>query len=256
MANTSYNLKNNTAEKKKWGGMEIAPNSTYAIQEVDIPRLLSDDSFITSILSSEATINDSLRDIAPQNVVDRLKENIALSTLFESENTLPKRNNGFQAINVQEAIEELKNNPENFINGKVFSETFSYYSTAKNRWLRIEYGLTSDECPLIIPFDCYLVAMTMVNYNYADTDIEIHNMKRDSEETNLQYLWPIRDSRSAIINIPKDEEGNYFEYGDKVGIYVVDRGSNLKEVRVKLYFIIKDKGLDHNEQFYNDLERN
>jgi len=203
--------------------------------------------------------NQALLSLDGTTTLSKAASLIIAKTIGQAEETYFKnkniRNNGLSSESVQDAIEESFLNPDNLPNGKLLKTTFTYHGTARNRWLRVNHSLGSDSVPFIVPFNCVLIGMTMINDAYADTDVEIHVMKRNSEITNLSYLWPIRDSREALINIPKNTIGTSFEYGDKIGAYVKDRGSNLKKVNIDLYFIVQDAGIDHNENFYNDLER-
>ena len=249
-------LKNISEETFNVAGFVIQPN------EIKVLNYLSQIKFFNSEDSSiEDEINQdkiliSLDGVNVLSKSDSLIISKSIGSASESyfQNKLI-RPNKLSSKNVQEAIEEVYLNNYLLPDGKIFTSQFSYHSTAKNKWLRINYAVPSNVVPLIIPYDCYLTTITFCNDNYADTDIEIHNMPKDCEDTNLQYLLQVRDSRSVIFNPIITDPNIFFGFGDKVGIYLKDRGTDAKKPNVNLHFIIKESKGNHTEQFYNDLMR-
>jgi hypothetical protein len=95
---------------------------------------------ITPLINSgDLIVNDGIQDLIVANgisldrAIDFLKySDSAFSTRFLSD---PERANGFASKNVQEAIEELKNNPGNPIGGRTFAVPFFNNGNTANKWL-------------------------------------------------------------------------------------------------------------------------
>lgn len=128
------------------------------------------------------------------------------------------------------------------VNGKLFEVTFAYQSTAKNRWIpqeSSETNLSSDVVPYIVPWDCELLAMTFNNQrDWVDTDVEIWTSALGANPYYTKtkvFTWDLDNVRSAVKT---DFSGSAptFSRGDRVGIYMKDRGTDPKGAVIKLMF--------------------
>jgi hypothetical protein len=107
--------------------------------------------------------------------------------------------------------------------------TFAENYTVANKWIPqiAPANKNSNEEPFIVPFDMTIKSISFVNdKRYVDTDIQIWrgDIHDDFDEAVKIHTSEIRDARSAV-------EGNVdvdLVAGDKVAVYLKDRGTNVE----------------------------
>ncbi len=126
-------------------------------------------------------------------------------------------------------------------------------SEVKNTWLSHngDNSLSSDKTTAIIPFNCTLVGLTYSNQQVgADVDVEIHaaNAGAMLDTKTIRYTQVIRNKR---IVSDTTMNGIDFNIGDKLGVYLKDKGTNSKYVAVILYFKVLDAETKLHEEDYS-----
>lgn len=124
----------------------------------------------------------------------------------------------------------------------------NYY--ANNKWLSYyDDSIISNETHAILPWKSELVGISFTNKQCGvDTDIKIWSVAEGDScsPQNLDFMWELRNVRIAR----KTNLSNViFDAGDKISIYLKDRGTNPRRVVVKLYFKILE---DINEEAYEN----
>lgn len=114
------------------------------------------------------------------------------------------------------------------VSGSVMTREFGYGSSnVKNRWLAFtgNNGFPTNEVPVVIPWKCQLVGMTFSNEDpSADTDVMVYAADVGSSNVDtLRLTWEIRNAR---VGYKTDLDPVIFNAGDKIGIYLQDRGSD------------------------------
>lgn len=149
-------------------------------------------------------------------------------------------------------------NPTPIAPGAVFD--FHCYSTskdAKDKWLQFSEKETTDEIPIVLPWDCSLVAMTYSNeQDKTYTDIELYSVLEadNNGNTSLSYTWPIRNQRSGRVSITPIN----FSAGTRLGLFMkeVDDDEHPKKPSVVLYFAVTNSNVgDGYSNIDGDLER-
>jgi len=118
---------------------------------------------------------------------------------------------------------------------------FGYEGNAKNKWLP-QYGKgnkSSNESPFIVPFDMIVKSITLVVEKHnADTDIQIWKADKDDDMDNATqvHMEEVRDARSRVISGVNLQ----FTSGDKIAIYLKDRGTDAKGPVVTLWCTATD----------------
>ena len=106
---------------------------------------------------------------------------------------------------------------------------FEKSNLCRNKWLGFGSSKSSNIIPYVIPCPMKITAITFTNaINGVDTDIEIY------KNGTLLYTWSIVDKRWAWKT-----EGLHtltFEVGDRIGIYLKDRGTDPRNVIVTLHY--------------------
>ena len=121
-----------------------------------------------------------------------------------------------------------------------FQLVFTRDATSKNVWLSY-YGDNSThsyKIPAVIPWHCKLSGLTFSNERAgADTDVEIYKSNEGAGRTASKiFTWALRDTRIARkTNFSPDIT---FSPGDKVGIYLKDRGLDVYKVTIVMFFSI------------------
>ena len=140
--------------------------------------------------------------------------------------------------------------------GPIFTLVFNKEATAKNSWLSHEgdNSLLSNTVPAIIPWDCKMVALTFSNATSdVDADIEIYKALANNGSVNsLTYTWEVRATRTARISTFSPDIK--FNAGDKIGMYINDKGSTAAYVSTIMYLqIINNSTADFIESFTGDF---
>ena len=142
------------------------------------------------------------------------------------------------------------------VGGGMFTVIFNREGSAKDCWLSHEGDCSniSNQTPAIIPWNCTISAITYTNkYKDSDADISIEVAPYGDGSTNTEkHRLELRDTRSAsITNFATPVN---FNAGDKVGVYLYDKGKDPKNVVVTLYLTITNTtNTDYTENYHGDF---
>ena len=124
--------------------------------------------------------------------------------------------------------------------GKLFEITFNHEGDASNDWLETD-DVPTNQTPIIIPFDCRLVALTFSNREETSkTELEIRCVAEGGGPgpSVLKYTWILDNIRTA-------RKSNFispitFLQGDMVAVFAKERGDDQEpcDVRLVAHFII------------------
>lgn len=223
MLNTPYKIKNNTSTVKKWGGVRIPPGGEYLVEVTDLSRLIADSDFLNDIDNDNAIVSDNNITLTPEFAKNRLNYNFSLNVFFESENTDPVRNNGFQSINAQEAIEEAKATAL----GKVrANRTFSHNGTMGGGfWHGYSELINSYSSPMIIPWNCLWKDYTFVtDRNSVGGRLDFY--LNGTSDSNIFYSIDFNNVNQILIATPNIS----LDQGDLLRARWVDLGQNPRDV--------------------------
>lgn len=115
-------------------------------------------------------------------------------------------------------------------------------SSIRNRWLSHhgDSSLTSDRSPAIVPFGCTLVGVTFTNrVTGVDQDVQINVSAAGDPPATITtaYTQAIRNQRFVADTTMT---GVNFNAGDKIGVYLMDQGTNASYVSVILFLQVTD----------------
>jgi hypothetical protein len=143
--------------------------------------------------------------------------------------------NGFMANNTQAAIEEAKTSSAS----SIISREFSNNGTSINAWLNnAESSVPSNTAPFMVPFDCILVGVSFTNgSNEVYLDIEIGISKfNESSVIDRTLVCELRNVRTWLKSNFTGGAGLTLTAGDKIGVYIRDKGGKPNDPVVTLYF--------------------
>lgn len=170
-------------------------------------------------------------------VVDGTEEQATDDTLWSSEHIVQY---------VQDAIAAVSAGDPNNVLGKTFSVQFNHHSrSAKNTWLYLfgsdSGNSSSDSVPFVLPWECKLISLMYTNQD-DDVDCDIELWKSPVAQEPLYnktkfHTIQVRNERTAVVT---DFTGSdvTFSRGDKLAIYIKDRGRNSDYPVVHLTFLI------------------
>ena len=124
------------------------------------------------------------------------------------------------------------------VKGSLDVYTFMEGGSASNEWLEYcDNSINSDETPAILPFDAKLIACTYTNKkDDTDTDIQVYKAAEGSGSSSSRVTtFEVRNKRVARFS---DFNAIQFQAGDKLSVFLRDKGGNPDDVVVKLYFLI------------------
>lgn len=143
--------------------------------------------------------------------------------------------NGFTSQLVQPAIEEAKNSTIS----SVYNLTFTNDGSSENKWLELSSGIASNDTQSLIVVNSRIVGLTFSNKrNNVDCDIEV-NISNLSEgiTINRTLIFEIRNSRTFTSWFSSSTNVNFsLNAGDKISVYIRDRGDNPDDAVVNLFF--------------------
>jgi hypothetical protein len=140
--------------------------------------------------------------------------------------------------------------------GSIHQMCFMDKGSVKNKWLGIgDSHLSSNDTNGVIPWNSKLLAITFSNEKeYSDTDVKIYSVPEGggSSPLSLDYSWSIRNARSARkTNFTTDI---IWHAGDRLGIFMKDRGTDPKYVIITLYLqILEDNFEESFDNWYGDF---
>lgn len=148
--------------------------------------------------------------------------------------------NGFNSINTQDAIEEVKGLAANG-SGGTFSIVFTGSGITSNEFLTVcDTSLASEDTQYVLPFACQLIAFSfMSDSNNRDSDIELHHCSGTATATTRDLIFQLRNVRSAFAT---DFTKPTFAAGDRICMYAADQGDDPSDVVVTLIFQITSLG--------------
>lgn len=152
-------IKNTTVSTKIWGGKSYTASSSYAMEEIDRIRLLSDSIFLADLISGAAVINNGSSDLTASVGLLRLR-GVAHEYWFDNSS------NGFISTHTQAAIEEAKSSA-------ILKPRFSIVTTfngtvGNNNWLGYSELIPGNEVPIRVPLNSKLKEITV---SYKNTDL-------------------------------------------------------------------------------------
>lgn len=223
-------IKNITGSSLLVGGIEIpaggyfeltGPNVQKFAQSPKVIDMLTNDQILMS-LDGSTTLSKSDSKIILESFTSASRVSFDDSTA------------NLGVFSTQAAIENLLVSPVGALDTYVFSESGS----ARNQWL--EYGIRSipsDETPAVLPFSAKLIACVFSNDDDGtDTDIEVYRSVQGSGSTTSRAVtFQVRNKRVARFS---NFTPIQFAVGDKIGVYMRDKGTNPSDVAVKLYFLV------------------
>ncbi len=108
---------------------------------------------------------------------------------------------------------------------------FEKNNTCRNKWLGFGSSKASNRTPYIIPCPTTITALTFVNdTNSVETDIELY------KNGSKIYTWELRNRRWAYKTI--DLHTLEFVAGDRIGVFLRDRGTDPRNVIVTLHYVV------------------
>ena len=119
-----------------------------------------------------------------------------------------------------------------------FSEKFFANGGSSNYWLELGDGAYSNSTFFVVPWDCKINAITFSNSNSApDLDIEVYKSDAGDGNSNSKIIdWDVSNKRVAYDSTLSVS----LSAGDKLGIYLKDKGSNPSDPVVTLYFAVSE----------------
>jgi len=124
--------------------------------------------------------------------------------------------------------------------GKTYQISYGNSGVTTNKWLEVGHGNPSNQSPHVIPFSSQLIAVTFSNKNDGvDCDVEIY-IAPEGGGVSPKYnvlTWALRDvrlgRRTDVV-----ASGIEFDPGDKIAIYVRDKGDSPQDTVVNVYLQI------------------
>jgi hypothetical protein len=139
----------------------------------------------------------------------------------------------------------------------MWQHQFHEDSTVKNEWLNNgEDNIPSNESPHCVLWKSKLVGLSFTNSKSgADCDVKLYIAAEGDGNSPLIkiYEWQIRDCRTKRkTNFDPDV---IVESGDKLAIFVSDKGTNAKDVSIVTYWqIIETNNEESCENWSGDFE--
>lgn len=131
--------------------------------------------------------------------------------------------------------------------GRTFTIGFAHSSSSVgNAWLRQESqdsGASSDVVPAVMPFPCKLIAATYANASRnTDCDVQLWSsaVGADPNVNKVKFHeFLIRNDRTAV-ETDFGASDIHFARGERIAVYLRDRGGNSNHPVVELTFLITD----------------
>lgn len=125
--------------------------------------------------------------------------------------------------------------------GSMYQFYFGDEAKVKNKWLNLcsTWGTSSDASPAIIPWKSRLVGITFSNKKRdVDCNVDVFAGMEDGNGYTDRHIlsWELRDVRAARKTDITDNI--IFEAGEKVGVFLADKGGDPERPVVTLYFHI------------------
>jgi len=228
-------MKNATDSPKSWVGQEIQPGDYYQILSNEKESWENDAQVLSDITAGVLVVNDGYDDLFPDDGIKRLQaEAESPYILFQHPD--------FKAKDVDEGIIEASQQCRGVV-GLCHTVTFSKPgSIITDSWL-YRAGVPGNKSPAILPYPCYLKALTFSNsVSGADFDISIEIRKDVITKTLTNN---IRRSRAGYLTrLP-----SHFDSGSQVAVYIVRKGVDPADLVVSLIFQVDADNTDYSSTF-------
>lgn len=233
------------------GPTEVNPNEDYvtakglALENSDNHRVEKVDNEVAfdDPVNNQKKVSDLITKVQKDDVD---VTNPAKVINFEGGVTVTDEGNGKATINIEGG---------GTASGAIHQMFFVVDSSGNNKWMENigDNNVPSNSTPGIMIWKSKLVGISFSNKNGSvDTDVEIYSVSEGdgSSPKILEFLWELRNVRIAKkTNFAPDI---VFEAGDKVMIYLKDRGTNPHSVVVSLYFqVIEFTSEESSENYYS-----
>ena len=236
------------------GETQVFDPKAYASLQggVLVGEATEDPALISAINNGSLVVNDGDEDLSPEDGLRFLEDGGQLKVAIDGviagrgirrlnitgEATLSVNATGIATLTV--GNETTKN--------KIYSFEFTEAGSASNEFLETNGdGKNSNATPHVIPFNSKVVAYTLTNSdNDGDTDVEIYRVAEGngSGPAVLVDTWVLRNVRTARkTNFLSDI---VFSAGDKVVVFVRDRGIDPDNVVFKIYLQVTDEVVGEN----------
>ena len=206
-------------------GLTIPASSQIIIEPSDY-LLLANEAIIgteieTLIQSGDIVVNDGVTDLSADRGFDYIKApDTALNIRFLGE---PQRSNAFVSKNVQEAIEEARENYSGIV-GRTFSAVFYNNGNTSNKWIyHVPTSEATDTLPYVGVWDMDIYGISFANKN-TNINCDVEFYVNGITNPNLVYTLMVRNSRFYY----KTQINPIFTMlvGDGLSIYVKKVGSS------------------------------
>jgi len=245
-------IHNNSGSAKYYLGTEIIDDAFYLIPRQEEHKYAISDTLIADLTSGDAAMSrDGINDLGAADsliFLDYYAE--AFDQRFRNNS---ERGNLFVSVNVQEAIEELR---DSFV-GKGFQTTFVGNGTVINEWMKSEdANILSSQAPDVFKFNAKCVGIDWTNRNQNADPIIIICISNAGNGRNMDrfYKWELTNVRVAMKT---GSNGFTVNAGDKMGIYVRDGGGNSSDAILTMDFLVQDGTTQEIiENYNNDFQSN
>lgn len=256
---TVKRIKNNTTNTITVRGVELPAGEEYTIKASQFLQWITYDDVVDLIADGTLLVGNESVFFTDVNMglawYGYTGE--ALKTHFQNDTF---RSNEIYSTNVQEAIEEIKNNNHFLPEGKLIKVDFLYKNNSRNRWLQLDDGINSDQTPFVCPYNLRLITMTCSSrYKNSDYRVQLYcAVSGDDGDDAIQKMEQyISNGRASVHQYPYPsssqavENSLHYACGDKLGVYVKDDGTDPYMLFVSLYFIVIGNRLNITDD-YND----
>lgn len=149
----------------------------------------------------------------------------------------------------------LEDTGSNDVTGSLYQLTFARTGSANNKFLGHESnGFDSNKVFAIIPFKSKLASITFSNRRSGvDTDVEVHvvdaNATKGCSPSTKVFTWDLDNVRLAHKS--DFASSIVFDQGDKVAIFLKDKGTNPDYATVTIYLQVTDNTTGNNSENFS-----
>jgi hypothetical protein len=151
------------------------------------------------------------------------------------------------------------NSPGSSVAAITHQMAFTRNGTFNNSYMSYyEHCISSNQSPAIVPWKSKLIGISFTNRNYSiDVDVEVLKADANNGTSPLTKVldWELRDVR--VASKTSFESNIVFNTGDKIAIYVRDKGTNPHDGVVVLYLQVAADATngEYYENFYGYFNR-
>lgn len=243
-------IKNVSGETRQILKRDVANNSQYDIPSHLWLELADDTAIHDYITSGDYIVNNGTSDLSASDGVKFVKKFQPDPSLED----LPFSEPGWDATNANEAILEAPTQASISILGALLNTSFVENGSAQNKWLDNKcQNVNSNQTFYLVPFNCNIISITYSNSRSGSScDIEVYKSTKNngvSDKTKIM-TWELRSARTAY----KSGFSLAVSAGDKIAVYLKDRGTNATDPVVDLALQVRDTNTGENtENFSGDF---